>query len=256
MSAANPVSGKGSRPVAPVRPRTVGAAPRLPPALEAGAQGGIGTMAEDGIIAEAERPRPARTAAASRPRPSGPRRGRTIWRGCRRPRSVSRHGVGRTALRTRAAREGWRRLDQPWTPPTRLDPWDEGRALEDRDRRRPRPGRNPGAGLRRPPADAAGGDARRRRRGPALAPRRSGHGDRRGRGASGCSRRTRPGALPPPRAGSGSGTGARSGLIGLTRTLFSRPPRPRRPPSPKPFGPMPFTPPRFTRAAGRPRSPA
>jgi hypothetical protein len=43
-----------------------------------------------------------------------------------------RHGVGRTALRTRAAREGWRRLDQPWTPPTRLDPWDEGRALEDR----------------------------------------------------------------------------------------------------------------------------
>jgi len=43
-----------------------------------------------------------------------------------------RHGVGRTALRTRAAREGWRRRDQPWTPPTRLDPWDEGRALEDR----------------------------------------------------------------------------------------------------------------------------
>lgn len=44
----------------------------------------------------------------------------------------ARHGVGRTALRTRAAREGWRRRDQPWTPPTRLDPWDEGRALEDR----------------------------------------------------------------------------------------------------------------------------
>ena len=43
-----------------------------------------------------------------------------------------RHGVGRTALRARAAREGWRRRDQPWTPPTRLDPWDEGRALEDR----------------------------------------------------------------------------------------------------------------------------
>jgi hypothetical protein len=44
----------------------------------------------------------------------------------------ARHGVGRTALRTRAAREGWRRRDQQWTPPTRLDPWDEGRALEDK----------------------------------------------------------------------------------------------------------------------------
>ncbi len=40
------------------------------------------------------------------------------------------HGVGLTALRGRAAREGWRRADQPWTPPTRLDPWDEGVALE------------------------------------------------------------------------------------------------------------------------------
>ncbi|ADL00261.1 hypothetical protein [Brevundimonas subvibrioides] len=42
------------------------------------------------------------------------------------------HGVGLTALRGRAAREGWRRADQPWTPPTRLDPWDEGVALEER----------------------------------------------------------------------------------------------------------------------------
>ena len=42
-----------------------------------------------------------------------------------------RHGVGLTALRNRAAREGWRRADQPWTPPNRLDPDDEGRLLEE-----------------------------------------------------------------------------------------------------------------------------
>ena len=42
------------------------------------------------------------------------------------------HGVGRTALHDRAAREGWRRRDQPWTSPARLDPWDEGVALEER----------------------------------------------------------------------------------------------------------------------------
>ena len=42
------------------------------------------------------------------------------------------HGVGLTALRSRAAREGWRRSDQPWTPPARLDPWDEGVELEER----------------------------------------------------------------------------------------------------------------------------
>ncbi|AQR62841.1 hypothetical protein BZG35_15145 [Brevundimonas sp. LM2] len=41
------------------------------------------------------------------------------------------HGVGLSALRGRAAREGWRRADQPWTPPARLDPWDEGVALEE-----------------------------------------------------------------------------------------------------------------------------
>ena len=43
-----------------------------------------------------------------------------------------RHGVGLTALRNRAAREGWRRADQPWSPPDGLDPWDEGAALDDR----------------------------------------------------------------------------------------------------------------------------
>jgi hypothetical protein len=45
---------------------------------------------------------------------------------CRRP------GVGLSTLRSRAAREGWRRSDQPWTPPNDLDPWDEGVELEER----------------------------------------------------------------------------------------------------------------------------
>lgn len=43
-----------------------------------------------------------------------------------------RHGVPISALRRRAAGEGWRRIDQPWTPPNRLDPLDEGLELEDR----------------------------------------------------------------------------------------------------------------------------
>ena len=46
------------------------------------------------------------------------------------PECCRRHGVGLTALRERAAREGWRRADQPWTPPNRLDPWDEGVELD------------------------------------------------------------------------------------------------------------------------------
>jgi hypothetical protein len=41
--------------------------------------------------------------------------------------------VGLSALRARAADEGWRRIDQPWPMPhTRLDPDDEGLALEER----------------------------------------------------------------------------------------------------------------------------
>jgi len=49
------------------------------------------------------------------------------------PECCRRHGVGLSALRARAADEGWRRVDQPWTPPnTRLDPDDEGLALEER----------------------------------------------------------------------------------------------------------------------------
>lgn len=43
-----------------------------------------------------------------------------------------RHGVGLTSLRNRAARERWRRTDQPWTPPNSLDPCDEGVELEAR----------------------------------------------------------------------------------------------------------------------------
>src|SRR5690606_14516601 len=46
------------------------------------------------------------------------------------PEVCRRHGVGVTALRARAAREGWRRMDQPWAPPNRLDPFDEGVDLE------------------------------------------------------------------------------------------------------------------------------
>lgn len=38
--------------------------------------------------------------------------------------------MGLSALRERAARGGWRRADQVWTPPNRLDPQDEGIALE------------------------------------------------------------------------------------------------------------------------------
>ena len=48
------------------------------------------------------------------------------------PDCCRRHGVSLSALRNRAAREGWRRLDQPWIPPQSLDPWDEGRILEER----------------------------------------------------------------------------------------------------------------------------
>ncbi len=48
------------------------------------------------------------------------------------PDCCRRHGVSLSALRNRAAREGWRRSDQAWTPPQSLDPWDEGRILEER----------------------------------------------------------------------------------------------------------------------------
>lgn len=48
------------------------------------------------------------------------------------PEACRRYGVSLTSLRNRAASEGWRRADQPWRPPNRLDPQDEGLALEDR----------------------------------------------------------------------------------------------------------------------------
>ena len=48
------------------------------------------------------------------------------------PDCCRRHGVSLSALRNRAAREGWRRSDQLWSPPQSLDPQDEGRLLEER----------------------------------------------------------------------------------------------------------------------------
>lgn len=59
---------------------------------------------------------------------------RTIWPDGRRPECARRHGVSVGALRARAARDGWRRADQPWTPADRLDPWEEGVDLEARRR--------------------------------------------------------------------------------------------------------------------------
>lgn len=48
------------------------------------------------------------------------------------PEVCARHNVGLRAMRSRAANEGWRRSDQPWTPRNRLDPDDEGVELEAR----------------------------------------------------------------------------------------------------------------------------
>ncbi|MDP2115846.1 MAG: hypothetical protein Q8J71_00410 [Brevundimonas sp.] len=48
------------------------------------------------------------------------------------PEVCDRHGVRLAAMRSRAAREGWRRIDQPWAPRNRLDPDDEGVELEAR----------------------------------------------------------------------------------------------------------------------------
>lgn len=48
------------------------------------------------------------------------------------PEVCHRHGVRLSALRSRASREGWRRIDQPWAPRNRLDPDDEGVELEAR----------------------------------------------------------------------------------------------------------------------------
>jgi hypothetical protein len=48
------------------------------------------------------------------------------------PEVCARHDLRLTTLRDRAAREGWRRIDQPWAPRNRLDPDDEGVELEAR----------------------------------------------------------------------------------------------------------------------------
>ncbi|MDQ8027952.1 MAG: hypothetical protein REJ23_04435 [Brevundimonas sp.] len=47
------------------------------------------------------------------------------------PACCRRHGVGLSTLRKRAAAEGWRRADRPWSPPNGLDLDDEGLALEE-----------------------------------------------------------------------------------------------------------------------------
>lgn len=47
------------------------------------------------------------------------------------PACCRRYGVGLSTLRKRAAAEGWRRTDQPWTPPNGLEHDDEGLALEE-----------------------------------------------------------------------------------------------------------------------------
>ena len=47
------------------------------------------------------------------------------------PACCRRYGVGLSALRGRAAEEGWRRSDQPWDGPRGLDRDDEGLALEE-----------------------------------------------------------------------------------------------------------------------------
>lgn len=64
----------------------------------------------------------------------------TVWEAVRQdyiqgmsaPEASRRHGVGLSTLRTRAAQEGWRRMDQAWVPPGQRDPWDEGAELEER----------------------------------------------------------------------------------------------------------------------------
>jgi hypothetical protein len=47
------------------------------------------------------------------------------------PACCRRYGVGLTALRDRASRQGWRRQDQPWIAPNALDVDDEGVILEE-----------------------------------------------------------------------------------------------------------------------------
>ena len=66
------------------------------------------------------------------------------------PACCRRHGVGLSTLRKRAAEEGWRRTDQPWSRPNGLERDDEGLALEeqfdgDLDQIVPRDGRPRGS---------------------------------------------------------------------------------------------------------------
>ncbi|GAA0868388.1 hypothetical protein GCM10009116_04950 [Brevundimonas basaltis] len=84
----------------------------------------------------------ARPLTAPRTRRDGARRPapKTVWEAVRADYMAGlpaheccrRHGVTIAALRSRAARNGWRRIDQPWTPANALDPADEGVQLEQR----------------------------------------------------------------------------------------------------------------------------
>ncbi|MFC7379515.1 hypothetical protein [Brevundimonas sp. GCM10030266] len=47
------------------------------------------------------------------------------------PACCRRYGVGLSTLRKRAAGEGWRRADRPWSPPNGLEHDDEGLTLEE-----------------------------------------------------------------------------------------------------------------------------
>jgi len=78
--------------------------------------------------------RPLTAARARRPAP------KTVWEAVRADylaglpahECCRRHGVTIAALRSRAARNRWRRIDQPWTPANTLSPDDEGVQLEQR----------------------------------------------------------------------------------------------------------------------------
>lgn len=84
--------------------------------------------------------RPVTTLPATR-RPGGRRPApKTVWEAVRADylaglpahECCRRHGVTIPALRSRAARHRWRRIDQPWTSANTLSPDDEGVQLEQR----------------------------------------------------------------------------------------------------------------------------
>jgi hypothetical protein len=158
------------------------------------------------------------TGVASRPRPSGPRRGRTIWRGCRRPRSVRATGSGAPPCAPgRRAKAGAGSTSRGPRRPgsirgTRAGRWRIGSAATSTGSKF---GELAFVAHRRMLRAVMRGDAAA---GPALAPRRSGHGDGRGRERADA-RGGRGPALPPQRRDRGPRRG-RSGLIGLIGPYF------------------------------------